>query len=283
MRTRRDCAAVLAGAVLLAAPAVAQEGGAIRTGEHAGFTRVVMTIEPTTEWSLETAPGRATILFPGRRLEFGVEGVWDRIPRDRVDAIEATVGPEGTRVVVGLACDCRISASFVGARHLALDVGDRDAVRPAPPELPPGTDAASEARVRAAVASAEKALIANLSRAVDQGVVVPAPAEAAVVAEAPPAAPGQGAGGPRPEPRPRTEGAPPGTIAALAELDQIETISVYDRDGAALAATRVPPAPPAVCLPDDALDIGAWGAAAPLAEQSQPLLRRLVGEFDRAV
>lgn len=285
--SRRARAAALAGASLLATvPAAAQEGGAIRTGEHPGFTRVVMTIEPTTEWSLETAPGRATILFPGRQLAFGTEGVWDRIPRNRVDGIVTSVGAEGTRVAVGVACDCRISASFVGARHLALDVGDREAAPPAP--RPVETASAREDRERVAVASAEAALISNLARAADQGVVVMA-AEKPAAAEPPADATGAGAAGadvagteaPQPAPRPRAAEAPPETVAALDGHDQVEAISVYDRDGAALAASRTPPEPPAACLPDEALDIAAWGTTAPLPGQSQPLFRRLVGEFDR--
>ncbi len=118
---------VVALAACAALPAVAQEGGAIRTGEHDGFTRVVLVIEPTTEWSLETASGEAVLFFPGRRLEFGTDGVFDRIPRTRVTAIETGADGDGTRVAVALGCDCRISASFVGARYLALDVSDRDA------------------------------------------------------------------------------------------------------------------------------------------------------------
>ncbi|PJN94720.1 hypothetical protein CNY89_12830, partial [Amaricoccus sp. HAR-UPW-R2A-40] len=79
----------------LAAPASAREGGPIRTGEHPGFTRVVMEIDPATEWSLETRDGTAVILFPGRAIEFGTDGVWERIPRTRVTSIAAARGPEG--------------------------------------------------------------------------------------------------------------------------------------------------------------------------------------------
>ena len=48
----------LALALAAAAPAAAApEGGPIRGGEHAGFTRLVMQVDPTTEWSLETGDG----------------------------------------------------------------------------------------------------------------------------------------------------------------------------------------------------------------------------------
>ena len=70
-----------------AAPAAAAEGGAIRGGEHDGFTRIVLTVDPTTEWSLETADGRATLRFPGKELPFSTRGVYDRIPRTRITSV----------------------------------------------------------------------------------------------------------------------------------------------------------------------------------------------------
>ena len=131
----------------VAAPAAAAEGGAIRAGEHDGFTRIVLTVEPTTEWSLETLDGRATLRFPGKQLAFGTEGVYDKIPRTRVKAVSVTPDPAGTVVTVDLGCDCRVSTSFVGAQYLALDVADRGAApaarraarrrRPRPPRPAP--------------------------------------------------------------------------------------------------------------------------------------------------
>ena len=67
-------AAPLLVALVVAGPTAAAEGGAIRGGEHDGFTRIVLEIEPTTEWSLETAAGRAAIRFPGRSLAFDTGG-----------------------------------------------------------------------------------------------------------------------------------------------------------------------------------------------------------------
>jgi hypothetical protein len=64
----RPAALGLAALLGSAAPLAAAEGGPIRGGEHDGFTRVVLTIEPTTEWSLETSAERAVLRFPGRRL-----------------------------------------------------------------------------------------------------------------------------------------------------------------------------------------------------------------------
>lgn len=200
--------AALAAIVAIAAlPAAAQEGGPIRTGEHGAFTRVVMSVQPTTEWSLETGGGEAVIFFPGRRLEFGLRDAFARIPRTRITRIETDVTAGGTRVAVSLACDCRISASFVDGRYLALDVSDRDApLNPAEiaatataSPLAPTKDPAAEAAGAAdAVAAAEATLIEQIARAADQGVVVMSPPpqetaapEAATEESAPPAAPAE--------------------------------------------------------------------------------------------
>lgn len=264
-----------AALLTLAAPALAREGGPIRTGEHPGFTRVVMEIEPATEWSLETREGTAVIRFPGRAIAFGTEGVWERIPRDRVTSIAADLGPEGARVTLGLGCDCRVTASFVGARRLAIDVIDRGAAAPPPPARE--TKAARAARETEAVASAEAALAAQIVHAADQGVVqLTGAAPAAPIAVAPVAA------APAVEPVP----APPARPEAPAEggralADQIAAISVYDRDDATLAALRAATPPPAACLPDEAFDLGAWSDGTGFSAEAARLMRRIVGEFDR--
>ena len=282
----RPAAAALAAVAAL--PAMAQEGGPIRTGEHDGFTRVVMVIEPTTEWSLETAAREAVLFFPGRRLDFGTEGVWDRIPRTRVTAIESGPDADGTRVVVGLGCDCRISASFVGARYLALDVSDRDAPRVAAENAPiPGETAEERARREiAAVASAEAALLAQITRAADQGVVrlsaaLPAPVPLGP-APRPPAAPApapEAAAPPAAAPEPAADAAV--GLAALILDEQIEATSVYDRDLATVLGQRPEPPVPPVCLPDEAFAVASWSDGRTLHAQSPELMGKVVGEFDR--
>jgi len=281
-------ALALVAALAAAGSASAQEGGAIRTGEHAGFTRVVLVIDPRTEWSLESAPGQAVLLFPGREIVFGTAGVFERIPRTRVRSIESATGPDGTRVAVGLGCDCRITASFVGARYLALDVHDRGAPRAAAAPSPGGADgatedaAAREMREAAAVATAEALLIGQIERAADQGLIA--------LAADPPTV-GEPASGTAPDPVPPAEAEKPDTepdaeagaetLLDLMDHEQIEATTVFDRDSAALMAQRPVAAPPAVCQPDEALDVGSWSNGLALHAQTPALMRRVVGEFDR--
>uniref|UniRef100_UPI00261787ED hypothetical protein n=2 Tax=Amaricoccus TaxID=56999 RepID=UPI00261787ED len=254
-----------------AAPLAAAEGGAIRGGEHEGFTRIVLTVEPTTEWSLETADGRATLRFPGRALAFDTAGVYDRIPRTRVTAVTVVPDPGGTMVAVDLGCDCRVSTSFVGAQYLALDIADRDA---ALPEIAEPAETATERAVREAraVASAEEVLIRQIERAASQGIVRFTEPEAPAAAESATAGPAAG------EPPIPPDGLQ-AVAAALAENDQIEATTVFDRDSRnALASTA--DMPPGVCLEDVELDVGAWSNGFALTAQLPALERQLVSEFD---
>jgi hypothetical protein len=269
----RPAALGLAALLGSAAPLAAAEGGPIRGGEHDGFTRVVLTIEPTTEWSLETSAERAVLRFPGRRLDFGTDGTFDRIPRSRVLAVTAAPDAAGTTVTVDLGCDCRVSASFVGARYLALDVADRDAVAPAatPPLVESDEDRAR--REAAIVSTAEQILLSQIERAADQGLVRLANKGAQAPA---PAAPTTAPAGPPPD----VDAGLAATLAALNDHEQVEATTVFDRDSRRALDPTVET--PAACIPDERLDVGAWSNGLPFAAQLSPLRRRLVAEFDAA-
>jgi hypothetical protein len=314
MRTALTAIALLAGT----GTAAAQEGGPIRTGEHASFSRIVMTIEPTTEWSLDLGAREATVLFPGREIAFGTDEVWQRIPRTRVTAIHPVRREDGTAVRIALGCDCRVTASFVGARHLALDIHDSASAAGAaasPAEGVRSDDAieaddsrrigGSTANEAAApsLAEAELALRGQVARAAEQGVVAldDAPAEGGIrqprplaperdpavpaSASRPVASPEQGDSDPlRPAARPSAS-EPAGPAAAAAEdrdalhaQVQIEATTVFDRSGPGRTSG---PAPHPACRPDEALDVARWSDGRPLPDQTVELRRLLVGEFDR--
>lgn len=185
---------VLLAATFAAAPALAVEGGPIRSGEHADFSRLVLPIEPETEWNVEARAGGATLFFPGKALNFGTAGIFDRIPRSRIRDVRSTAGPEGTLVEVDLGCACRIGARFVDGRVLAFDVVDPGAeivldngsgadravvLEPLAPgasgtgETPQAADSPeAPRRLRAdEVASAERSLIEQFERAARQGLI----------------------------------------------------------------------------------------------------------------
>lgn len=271
------------GAALIAAaagPALGAEGGAMRGGEHADFSRLVMVIEPTTEWSLETGDGVATIRFPRRQLRFDTSAVFDRMPRERIAAVSASADGADTVVTVALACACRVSTSFVGARYLALDIGDATAAAK-PPAVVAESARDRAVREERAVATAEQILIRQIERAAGQGLVELSDPAAPAMPEAPEAGERVAETGPLPRSVAHPPAETPATdpIALLSDHDHIEAVTVFDRDGRAARAAAAG-APEDACLADDRLDIEAWAGPAPFPTQEAGLRRRLVGEFD---
>ena len=271
------------------------EGGAIRGGEHAGFSRIVLTIEPTTEWSLETAPGRATIFFPGKRLAFGTE--------------------RHLREAAAQTASARCGPSAGDARHHASRSRSAATAASAPPSSAPATSRSTwptatscprrrrpsqrgrprrrgrprtrrpRQRARPRPSPRPRQILIRADRARRE----PGP-DRAVAPARPHAGAGRGAGRrpsrsrgsplrprrprrrrrrrrrPRLPLRARARPRPAhGSLAALLDHEQIEATTVFDRDSRrADRAAAASPVPPAECLPDDALDVGAWSNGLPL-------------------
>lgn len=183
----RPLGPLAAVAFLVAAPALGAEGGRILSGDHGDFSRLVLRIDPTTEWSLETTDGRAILHIPGKALEFGTRGIFDLIPRSRIADVTTSIDDSGTTVELALACDCRVSTLFVDGLYLAVDVGARIEPDPAAAgasaagtaaetaaETAPETVETPEERAEReskAVASAEAILLQQIERAADQGII----------------------------------------------------------------------------------------------------------------
>jgi hypothetical protein len=101
-------------------PLVAQPVG-VQSGEHAGFTRLVLDIGRDREWRLE-GEGRSRRLALSPPADgFAIDRVFELIPRTRLAALE-----EGAGLILSLACACTISASRYQGRYLVLDILDPD-------------------------------------------------------------------------------------------------------------------------------------------------------------
>lgn len=253
------------------------EGGPIRGGSHDGFTRIVLTVDPTTEWSMETVEGagagaHALLSFPGRRLAFDTRPVFERIDRSRVANVRYAYDGSGTTVRLDIACDCSVSTALVGGRYLAVDV--IDAGQPTRVE----TLAQRTAREVEAVADAEQALIRQIRRAAGQGLVELT--DGATPSDVTPehrklvTAPDEAAD----EPGQRDHKLGSGRLEMLGH-DQIEAKTVFDRDARRVAETRATKSPE-VCVSDQRLDIDAWSNGMTAAVQIGALRNGLVGEFD---
>lgn len=106
---------------LLPVPALAQTLRVL-SGEHSTFTRLAMVMPGVESWAFgKTESGYDLSLSPSR-IAFDTRGVFDRIPRSRLN--EVLADPSGGRLSLVLGCDCHAIATEVRKGVLAIDVFD---------------------------------------------------------------------------------------------------------------------------------------------------------------
>lgn len=286
MPGRGACAAIGAILGLSFTGAALAQTATVRSGEHAGFTRIVIDLPPGAGWEASEVPGEVRLRFSRGVGRFDLGGVFDRIRRDRVAEISA--GPETGELTLTLACPCPTKVFRAGAAMLVIDVADplgagptRDAPPPTPvvalPLVLPGIEAAATALPSLAPApetlrAAETRLLQQVARAASQGLVAPRqPVPAPVTVPPRPAKP-------TPEPVDTVLVPDPATGPAVVPL-RAETA----RDAALMRHLRIDRQgrDDTNCLPDEALDIGSWGGEG-FAESLADWRARLYGEFDRS-
>ncbi|SLN32058.1 hypothetical protein [Pseudooctadecabacter jejudonensis] len=108
--------------LLVYLPAIAlADPVAIRSGEHDTFSRLVFSIEEGTDWRvMETDTGFA-LQLEDEVDGFAIEGVFDRIPRDRLlDLIPRS----GSRLDFLVTCNCQAEAFLWRPDRLVVDIVD---------------------------------------------------------------------------------------------------------------------------------------------------------------
>lgn len=308
-------ALALALAATLAGPAGAQTVK-VQSGEHAGFSRLVLVVPRGTAWDLRRDEGGYRLRFPDRAMRFDLSDVFRLIPRDRLAAIRAEDGG----LVLGLACACHAIAAEDRPGVLVIDLHDgppppglaserAEDGRPMPPltglppvprprsrpEPQPGTDAAARpappARYDWRDHAAGPALPRDASSqppVLDRLVAAPAPDTQAVRRQIIEDMARGAARGvieitmPEPDPAGATAGsetneASPSTAASQVRIGGGIQVSALEEPRGTEGLSDTGVA----CIPDAELAIQDWGDEAP---PSQALGRRtmaVLGEFDR--
>jgi hypothetical protein len=93
----------------------------VQSGEHAGFTRLVLDIGAEREWTLSRDGDDHRLTLDPPVDGFAIERVFDLIPRTRLAALEVREG-----LLLTLACACDISASRFQGRYLVLDIASAE-------------------------------------------------------------------------------------------------------------------------------------------------------------
>jgi len=311
---------LIAFLVLLSGPAFAQPVS-VRSGQHDGFARLVVTYPSPVAWEFGRTDDGYGLRARGAALRYDLTEVFRTIPRDRLSAIWVDPDSGVLRLGIGCAChaiaepfrpgivviDIRDGAAPAGSpfESALQDAGrtlprlaGRTSIRPKPrpaalalpePPLvdagPPPLawsirpDAAQPRPVRAApagsslpevpltvaetappgTANLQTRLLADLSRAAAAGLVDP-------VERLPRAS----SAGTRQEALLPQPAQPPES-----QPDQLRMRRAGEDTPDALTAIGRP------CLPDEGLDLAAWGGDISVADGIATLRGRLFEEFDR--
>lgn len=129
---------VLGGALAVMAGVASAQPAELRSGEHDGFSRLVLDIGAGRDWVLEGGEDRWTVVFDPALDGIDASGVFERISRDRI----AEVGTD-TGLSLGLSCACSVTAFRFDETLLVIDVADL-------PPAPDGPDLSRDAPVPSA-------------------------------------------------------------------------------------------------------------------------------------
>lgn len=112
--------------MVLATSLAAQSTLQIRAAEHPDYSRLIVPLPEDTSWALSSDGRTTTVTFPGLRTDFDLAGVFKRMPRTRIVAVNGRNTALGAALELTLTCSCDVSAERIGSRFLAIDVS-RDA------------------------------------------------------------------------------------------------------------------------------------------------------------
>jgi hypothetical protein len=101
----------------LCVTAAAAQSIAVQSGEHQGFTRLVLDIGAARDWQLEGEGRQYRLVLDPPAADFAIGRVFDLIPRSRLADLSVDDG-----LVLSLACPCEIDASRYQQRYLLLDI-----------------------------------------------------------------------------------------------------------------------------------------------------------------
>jgi len=278
----------------------------VRTGEHSGFTRLVLDVPRTVPWVVKKGEVYS-IELQELEAEFDLSGTLARLNSGRILGLAAA--KDGTALEVTVNCDCETRSFFVGERMLVVDfVGDiRDQTAEVQipeadvspeietPERPvfrlplifPGTrlpqqrpqteaktldvGGLSEEELARAEQSreAEIKLLEKLSRAASQGLVEPhlTTVQPQVAKEA--------------EPTPAEEDIVENITPAVPEGKNIRAFSSVDRDFLVSREGRALNRDGNTCMEDSELALHSWISSEGFGAQISDLRSSLYGEFDR--
>jgi len=231
----------------------------VKSGEHSGFSRLVLYTDDVQKWSQTRSSGTVTVTVQGWSSGFDTSRVFEMIPTDRITQLESTT----SSLTLKLGCDCTVEVQAVDQGGLMIDVMDaRKSVAPttivAPAyQWPDPDEITRKNRNSSSIAAFRKSISERVARAATQKILTAIPINGPDRANAPDQL----------TPRPLPD----------APADRIRATSAPER----AARRKQSPTPQVLaCPPKQIGDIENWGSTMPFSEQLGDARNSLMGEFD---
>ncbi|HID67950.1 MAG TPA: hypothetical protein EYP31_06770, partial [Roseibacterium sp.] len=138
------------GLAIAAAPPVHAQTIQVQSGDHVGFTRLVLSIGADREWALDQEADGQWILALSPTVDgFDTSTSFDLIQRARLADLTG-----GETLALDLACACDVSSFRHDGRYLVIDITDPDPNAPAPEQIAQDHALSQREEERAAAAAA---------------------------------------------------------------------------------------------------------------------------------
>ena len=118
----------------------------VRSGEHDGFTRLVLDLPRPRGWTVEQEGRTARLVLNGKKVDFDLSNSFRKITTGRI--IDLFPAADANALTIALNCDCKIDAFRLGNEMLVIDIRGapasaggqpRPPARPVPPILETAT------------------------------------------------------------------------------------------------------------------------------------------------
>lgn len=284
----------------------------VQTGEHADFSRVVLSPTAKTSWDLVETEQGYRLKFGRKSISFDLSSAFNLIPRDRIEAI--VLGDEVASLDFVLKPSVIARGFETANRDVVIDfstrpeeeavstadIAQREPLKPIAKSVPISTqfywrgivpDANTDISTSQApaptiapnfevpkddtrIAEAEQQLLTQLSRAASQGLVKIAPPEARALRKQTVA-------------EAVVEAAPRADASMTAESSEKNSLAYQMQTAIDREMPKKPEAlsytgAGAECLLDADFDFSSWVNGDPPATQIADARRKLIGEFDKA-
>ncbi len=107
----------------------------VRSGEHDGFTRLVLDIPAGTGWVLTRRKDGARLKVDLSDAVFDTRSVFSRLSKKRLSGLSQTM--PGSPLELEFGCDCAASAFLYKDTMIVVDIAPGQALPPPDPDIPP--------------------------------------------------------------------------------------------------------------------------------------------------